>query len=94
MYVCTQAARENLIGIVREWIAYLNSRFSSVEKLKELNSQDVIGYTPLHYAAKFNCFKILQKLEEEGAGELIHGIAITAVEEWNEKRPLKSDLIV
>jgi len=36
---------------------------------KVLNKKDSEGYTAVHYAAKFNRFKILQLLVTSGAGE-------------------------
>ena len=46
-----------------QWI-----RLLSDSNAVQLNSKDKYGYAPLHYAAKFNRFKILVKLIEAGAG--------------------------
>ena len=44
-------------------------RLPKYRKEKVLNSKDSEGYTALHYAAKFNRFKILQLLITSGASE-------------------------
>lgn len=36
--------------------------------IPELNKKDSFGYAPIHYATKFNRFKVLVKLVEAGAG--------------------------
>ena len=45
------------------------ARLPKGRKEKVLNGKDTEGYTALHYAAKFNRFKILQLLVTSGAGE-------------------------
>ena len=34
--------------------------------LPDCNRKDKHGFTPLHYAAKFNCFYIAEKLLKDG----------------------------
>ena len=46
---------------------------SEDNKHKALNKKDAEGYTALHYAAKFNRFKILKHLIDSGAGERRRG---------------------
>jgi ankyrin repeat protein len=58
-----QAARDGREDIVR---AHL-SRLPKYKKEKVLNAKDADGFTALHYAAKFNRFKILQLLVLSGA---------------------------
>ena len=45
------------------------ARLPKYNKHKVLNGKDSEGYTAVHYAAKFNRFKILQLLVTSGAGE-------------------------
>lgn len=40
----------------------------ATETVSKLDERDTFGYTPLHYAAKFNRYLILVKLVEAGAG--------------------------
>lgn len=48
--------------------AHLN-RLPKYKKEKVLNAKDTDGFTAVHYAAKFNRFKILQLLVTFGASE-------------------------
>ena len=48
------------MDIVEDWLSLPNER--------HLDEKDSYGYTPLHYAAKFNRCSILKKLVEAGAG--------------------------
>lgn len=48
------------MDIVEDWLALPSEC--------HLNEKDSYGYTPLHYAAKFNRYSILKKLVEAGAG--------------------------
>ena len=45
------------------------TRLPKHNKERVLNRKDSEGYTAVHYAAKFNRFKILQLLVTHGAGE-------------------------
>ena len=45
------------------------SRLPKYNKEKVLNAKDSDGYTAMHYAAKFNRFKILQLLVLSGASK-------------------------
>ena len=45
------------------------SRLPKDKKEKVLNAKDAVGFTALHYAAKFNRFKILHLLVAYGASE-------------------------
>ena len=58
-----QAARDNREEIVQQWISLLTGK-----DVSKLNKKDSFGYTPLHYAAKFNRYNVLVKLVEAGAG--------------------------
>lgn len=51
---------------MREWL----SRMPKRGKAKILNARDSEGYSAMHYAAKFNRFKIMQLLVAYDAGEL------------------------
>ena len=62
-----QAARDNSFEIVEEWIEFLSSKEDG-EMLSTMNERDEHGMAPIHYAAKFNRFKILVKLHEHCAG--------------------------
>ena len=44
-------------------------RLPKYKKEKVLNAKDADGFTALHYAAKFNRFKILKLLVHSGASE-------------------------
>ena len=55
-----QAARDNRLEVVDQWIKILPK--------SELNKKDGFGYAPLHYAAKFNRFKVLKNIILAGAG--------------------------
>ena len=46
---------------MEQWISFLKTDNSALSK------KDSFGYAPVHYAAKFNRFKILVKLVEAGA---------------------------
>ena len=46
---------------MRLWLAQLPH--------SSLENKDTYGYTAMHYAAKFNRFKIMQLLVARGAGE-------------------------
>ena len=37
----------------------------------DINAPDGHGFAPIHYAAKFNCFRILKLLTERGAGTCV-----------------------
>ncbi len=50
---------------MNEWINYCKSNRARASYIDQL---DRFGYTPLHYAAKFNRFDILATLIEAGAG--------------------------
>ena len=63
-----QAARDNAIEIVEEWIEFLASQ-EDEEMLSTMNERDEHGMAAIHYAAKFNRFKILVRLHEHGAGK-------------------------
>jgi len=62
------------LEIVDQWIKFLTSESG-------LNALDSFGYAPLHYAAKFNRFKILKKLVEAGAGMSICGFSVARIQE-------------
>ena len=62
-----QAARDDSMDIVDEWIQYLSSKEDEV-LINKMNEKDEHGLAPIHYAAKFNRFKIVAKLHENGAG--------------------------
>ena len=47
-----------------EWIEY----YSSKNTLHLMDEYDKFGYTPLHYASKFNRYDILVALVDAGAG--------------------------
>ena len=64
-YSVLQAARDGREDVVRQHLA----RLPKGRKGKVLNGKDSEGYTAVHYAAKFNRFKILQLLVTSGAGE-------------------------
>ena len=69
--VDAQAARDGREADVRAW---LNSVPDS-RKRKLLNAKDKHGFTAVHYAARFNRFKIMQLLlldEAGGRSELKH----------------------
>ena len=53
---------------MREWL----SRLPKNNKTKILNALDSDGYSAMHYAAKFNRFKIMQLLIAYEAGEVLH----------------------
>ena len=63
--ITLQAARDGREDIVRQHL----KRLPKYRKEKVLNAKDSEGYTALHYAAKFNRFKILQLLITSGASE-------------------------
>ena len=60
-----QAARDGREDVVRAHLTRLPRQNTS----KILNGKDADGFTALHYAAKFNRFKILQLLITSGASE-------------------------
>ena len=62
-----QAARDNSIEIVEEWIEFLSSK-GNEEMVNTMNERDEHGMAAIHYAAKFNRFKILVRLHEHCAG--------------------------
>lgn len=62
-----QAAREGREDIVRKHLAQLHTS----EGKSVLDACDASGFTPLHYAAKFNHFEILQLLVNAGACKFV-----------------------
>lgn len=66
-----QATRDNREEVVDQWIHLLSGPDAS-----DLNKKDSLGYAPLHYATKFNRYKILVKLVQAGAGGSKHEVAI------------------
>ena len=67
-FISSQAARDNLIDVVDQWMEYLSTLENEVKK-KRLNRKDDNGLAAIHYAAKFNRYDILVKLCENGAGK-------------------------
>lgn len=64
-FLSSQATRDNREDIVRYWL----SKLPKYNKEKTLDRRDQKGYTAIHYAAKFNRFKIMTLLVTEGASE-------------------------
>ena len=55
-------ARDDIKDVLDSWINWLNEQPDEKGVDGELNKMDESGYTPLHYAAKFNRFNILRCL--------------------------------
>ncbi len=55
--------------MVRQWLARL---LSYRDGSKLLDARDAEGYTAMHYAAKFNRFKIMHLLIAHGACEWVY----------------------
>ena len=65
---CLQAARDGKEFIVREWL----DNTPQGMKGAIINVKDPHGYAALHYAARFNRFKIMQLLvTARGIGQLL-----------------------
>ena len=60
-----QAARDGREDDVRAWL----DTVSDQRKRKLLNAKDKHGFTAVHYAARFNRFKIMQRLLLDEAGK-------------------------
>lgn len=56
-FIC-QAIKDDKQEVVDNWLKY---------DKKRVRIQDKHGYTPVHYAAKFNRLEILRKLRETGS---------------------------
>ena len=67
MVTSTQAARDNREDVVRQHL----SRLPKYNKARMLDQRDAKGYTAMHYAAKFNRFKIMTLLVTSGASEFL-----------------------
>lgn len=57
-----QAVRYGDLGTVKEWIEY-NSR---KQQQNRNHGYDKYGFTPIHYAAKFNQLEIIKLLYKKG----------------------------
>ena len=57
--VCTQAARDGLLDVVRGHIDSCQS---------QINDVDDEGYTAMHYAARYNRDSVMEVLFTAGAG--------------------------
>lgn len=70
-YFCTlllQAARDGSMGIIDDWIDFLSTKKDEVRR-KKLDEKDEHGMAAIHYAAKFNRYKILVKLCDNRASK-------------------------
>lgn len=65
-----QAARDDSTEIIDDWVDFLSTKKDEVKRRK-LDEKDEHGMAAIHYAAKFNRYKILVKLCENGAGNLV-----------------------
>ena len=64
-----KAARDGKEDVVNQHLA----RLPRYKKKKVLDARDADGFTAMHYAAKFNRFKILRLLVDSDASELGKG---------------------
>ena len=71
-----QAARDDSMEIIDDWIDFLSTKRNEVRKSK-LDEKDEHGMAAIHYAAKFNRYKILLKLCKNGAGKQFGHCIIT-----------------
>ena len=70
-----QAARDDSMEIIDDWIDFLSTKGGEVRRRK-LDEMDEYGMAAIHYAAKFNRYKILLKLCENGAGKQNHLVTV------------------
>ena len=76
MYACTpKAARDGKYEVVKEWLEWHENHPIIDRKGRKINNpiseKDPDGLTALHYAARFNRFKILQYLVSDKPGVCI-----------------------